>query len=468
MDKTLLVAALRSLARCRSGVWMLCLLPALMLGLQPLLLQAQSQEESPDRVPVLYAQLEGPVTPAQVDLLEGAIAAAEERQAELVLLRLDTPGGLVESMRQMVKDMLNAPVPVLVWVGPSGAHAASAGVFLVAASSVAAMAPSTTIGAASPVDVQGQDVPETMARKIENDLMGLLRGVARAKDRNLQWYEESVKKAVSATAQEAVLERVVEFVAVDPLDFLAQAGARGIETPRGLMRFEEQQVTLLEHEPGFRYNFLAWLLHPQIAYLLLLGGMAGLFFEVTNPGAVLPGVVGGLCLLLGLYALSVLPTNAAGVLLLLFALVLFLLELKITSMGLLTLAGGTALFFGSLLLIKPGQGFSRIPLPMILITVAGVAAIVGVCVYMVGRSLRNPPATGAEAMAGALAEVRQWQGEAGLVYVQGALWNARSAGPLELYKGGRVRVSGRHGLTLEIEPLGTEKDSGPGASQTRE
>jgi len=426
-------------------------------------------------VRVLYAQLEGPVTPAQADLLEGAVAAAEQRGDDLLLLRLDTPGGLVDSMRDMVKSMLNAPVPVLVWVGPSGAHAASAGVFLVAASSLAAMAPSTTIGAASPVDVQGQDVPETMARKIENDLMGLLRGVAGAKNRNLEWYEDSVTKAVSATAQEAVMQRVVEFVAVDPYDFLQQAGVRGVETRDGVLRFAEGDIVLAEHEPGLRYTFLAWLLHPQIAYLLLLGGMAGLFFEITSPGAVLPGVLGGLCLLMGLYALSVLPTNAAGVLLLLFALVLFLLELKITSMGLLTIAGVTSMFLGSLLLIKPGQGFSRLPLPMVAVTVGGVTALVGGCVYMVGRSLRNPPATGAEALAGASGVVKQWQGDSGLVYVQGALWNARSGTPLELYKGGRVRVSGRHGLTLEIEPLepaekdaDTAADGGQGAKHEQE
>lgn len=411
-----------------------------------------SMAQTADMVNVVYAQLDGPVTPAQVDLLEDALAAVDKQGADLLLLRLDTPGGLVESMRRMVKAMLNAPVPVLVWVGPSGAHAASAGVFLVAASSMAAMAPQTTMGAASPVDVQGQDVSKTMARKIKNDLMGLLRGVTRARDRNLEWYESSVEDAVSVTAQEAVMQRVVEFVALDPMDFLAQAGSRGIQDKGATLRFEASQVRLVMHEPGLRYTFLAWLLHPQIAYLLLLGGLAGLFFEVTNPGAILPGVLGGICLLMGLYALSVLPTNAAGVLLILFALVLFLLELKITSMGLLTIAGLTAMFLGSLLLIKPGQGFSRIPLATVIVTVGGLSALVGGCVYLVGRSMRNAPATGAEALTGTAAEVRQWQGTRGLVYVQGALWNAQSSEPLDVYKGGRVRVCGRRGLTLEIEP----------------
>lgn len=412
---------------------------------------------------VLYLQLDGPVTPAQVDLLEEAVSAVEDTDARLLLIRLDTPGGLVESMREMVKSMLNAPVPVLVWVGPAGAHAASAGVFLVAASSLAAMAPQTTMGAASPVDVQGKDVPETMAKKVQSDLMGLLRGVIRARDRNLEWYERSVTDAVSATAQEAVMQRVVEFVAVDPYDFLDQAGKHGVAEKDGVLYFQEGQVRLVEHEPGLRYSFLAWLLHPQIAYLLLLGGMAGLFFEITNPGAILPGVLGGLCLLMGLYALSVLPTNAAGVLLLLFSLVLFLLELKITSMGLLTVAGMLSLFLGSLLLIKPGQGFSRIPLLTVVVTAGGLAGIVGTCVYFIGRSMRNPPATGAESLSGTMAEVRSWQEMQGQVFFQGALWSARSATPLHPALGESVRVRGVDGLTLEIESL--SRESGAGSEQ---
>lgn len=412
--------------------------------------QSASLEDA-DAVRVLYLELEGPVTPAQEELLKDAVDACSERDASLLLLRLDTPGGLVNSMRSMVKSMLNAPVPVAVWVGPSGAHAASAGVFLVAASSVAAMAPSTSIGAASPVDIGGGDVSKTMASKVQNDLMSLLRGVPRAKDRNLEWYQRSVEEAASLTAQEAVMERVVEFVAQDPYDFLDQAGTKGIETASGTLRFTSEQVVLLKHEPGMRYRFLSWLLHPQIAYMLLLGGIAGLFFEVTTPGAVLPGVLGGMSLLLGLYALSILPTNAAGVLLVLFALVLFILELKITSFGLLTLAGIISMFIGSLLLVEPGQGFSALPLTMIIVTVAGVALIVGFCLYLVGRSMRSSPATGAESLVGRFAEVRQWQGGRGVVFVDGALWSARSGSVLELARGDQVRIVQMQGLLLEVE-----------------
>ncbi len=413
---------------------------------------AAEDSHGPEPLRVLYLQLEGPVTPAQADLLDEGIHAATTQGAKVLLLRLDTPGGLVDSMRDMVKSMLNAPIPVAVWVGPSGAHAASAGVFLVAASNIAAMAPQTTIGAASPVDIQGGNVPETMARKVKNDLMGLLRGVTRAKGRNLDWYERSVEDAVSATAQEAVMERVVEFVAKNPQDFLAQAGSRGIGFHGTVLHFSVDQVEMITHEPGMRYRFLSWLLHPQIAYILLLGGMAGLFFELVTPGVVLPGVLGGLSLLLGLYALSVLPTNAAGVLLILFALVLFLMELKITSYGLLAVAGIVAMFVGSLLLIKPGQGFEQLPLRMVVVTVGGVAVLVGGCLFFMMRSMVKPPATGREAMAGAPVEVRQWQGRAGQVFCQGALWSAYSRQPLVFAKGEKARIIGIDGLKLEIEP----------------
>ncbi len=431
---------------------------ALCVGAAMLWGQASASDPEPEasaKVVVLLARLQGPVTPAQVDLLEDAIATAQDQGAALLLLQLDTPGGLVESMRQMIKLMLNAPLPVAVWVGPAGAHAASAGVFLVAASDVAGMAPKTTIGAASPVDVQGKDVPETMANKVKSDLMGLLRGVAKARDRNLEWYERAVEEAVSATAEEAVMERVVEFVAVDPMDFLEQAGRRGVQARYGsdspVLRFAAEDVRLIEYEPGLRYKFLSWLLHPQIAYLLLMGGIAGLFFELNSPGAVLPGVLGGFCLLLGLYALSVLPTNAAGILLLLFAFVLFLLELKVTSFGLLTLAGMLSLFVGSLLLVKPGEGFSRLPLPMVLVTAGGVAAMAGACVYFIGRSLRRPPSSGREAMVGESAQVRSWQGDKGKVFAQGTLWDASAATELLLNKGDVVRIAGMRGLTLLVE-----------------
>ncbi len=400
--------------------------------------------------PVLYAQLESPISPASVDFLESAAEKTVQQGARMLLLRLDTPGGLVESMRSMVKLMVNAPVPVLVWVGPGGAHAASAGVFLVAASAAAAMSPGATIGAASPVSAEGKDVPETMQKKIKNDLKSLVRGLAQQHGRNPAWYEKAVEESVSITGQEAVLKKVVEFVAVSPEDFLDQAGRRGVAFHGQQLRFTSADARMIPFDPGLRFRFLAWLLHPQIAYMLLLGGMAGLFFELTNTGAIFPGVLGGLCLLLGLYAMSVLPTNVAGVLLLLLGVVFFILEIKITSYGMLSVAALTSLFFGSLILFKPGEGFDQLPLSLIISTVGTLGLLLGLAVFLVARTMRHPPASGGEAMLGLQAEVREWNKDRGMVLVRGELWKARTVAPQDLRQGEEVEVVAREGLTLTI------------------
>ncbi|MDY7002320.1 MAG: nodulation protein NfeD, partial [Thermodesulfobacteriota bacterium] len=245
--------------------------------------------------PVVYAEIDASISPAQVDLLEDSLAECEKRKAGMLLLRLDTPGGLGDSMRKMVRLILNSKVPVVVWVGPSGARAASAGVFIVAASAVAAMSPQSTIGAASPVGLGGRNVDKTMAEKIKNDILSLIRGTAAARDRNVSWYVEAVERSVSITASEAVMLQVVELMAQDPQDLLSQVGARGLKWKGEVLRFQADDVEWIEFEPGVRHSILSWLLDPQVAYLLLLGGMAGLFFELATPGAILPGVLGGMC-----------------------------------------------------------------------------------------------------------------------------------------------------------------------------
>ncbi len=257
---------------------------------------------------VRLVRIEGGISPAQADLLRSALGAAKAAGDGMLIVELDTPGGSGEAMRDMVKDILAAPMPVAVWVGPSGARAASAGVFLVAASNLAAMSPQSTIGAASPVNMDGSDINGTMQAKVKNDIMSFVRGVAESRGRNTEWYEKAVDKAASITAAEAVLLKVVDMVAVNVDDLLAQAGKKGVPFQGRTIFFDPAAVILVEHDPGFRHRVLSWLIDPQIAYFLLLGGMAGLFFELTTPGAILPGVLGGLCLLLGLYAMSVLPT----------------------------------------------------------------------------------------------------------------------------------------------------------------
>ncbi|WP_235893974.1 NfeD family protein [Oceanidesulfovibrio indonesiensis] len=402
-------------------------------------------------VNVLYVELDGGISPIQVDLLELSIQEAAQRGFDMILLRLDTPGGLVESTRGIVKEMLNSPMPVLVWVGPSGARAASAGVFIVAASDVAAMSPQTTIGAASPVTMGGGDVNGTMERKVKNDILSLLRSLASRKDRNIEWYAKAVEEADSITASEAVMSGVVEMLAEDPEDFLQQAGARGVPTSEGVLRFSLDNVNLVPYEPGFRYDFLSWLLHPQIAYFLFLGGIAGLFFEVSHPGSIFPGVAGALCLLLALYALSVLPTNAAGILLILFSLVLLILEIFITSYGLLSIAALLSLFIGSTILYREGTGLV-LPLSSILATVITLAVFVTAVLYLVSKAQLRKPTQGQEAIIGAPATVRTWSGTHGRVFLRGEVWNAVSPTPMQPSPGDTVRIVRVEGLTLTVEP----------------
>lgn len=402
-------------------------------------------------VNVLYVELDGGISPIQVDLLELSIQEAEQRGFDMILLRLDTPGGLVESTRGIVKEMLNSPMPVLVWVGPSGARAASAGVFIVAASDVAAMSPQTTIGAASPVTMGGGDVNGTMERKVKNDILSLLRSLASRKDRNIEWYAKAVEEADSITASEAVMSGVIEMLAEDPDDFLLQAGARGVPTSGGVLRFSLDNVNLVPYEPGFRYDFLSWLLHPQIAYFLFLGGIAGLFFEVSHPGSIFPGVAGALCLLLALYALSVLPTNAAGILLILFSLVLLILEIFITSYGLLSIAALLSLFIGSTILYREGTGLV-LPLSSILATVITLAVFVAAVLYLISKAQLRKPTQGQEAIIGAPATVRTWSGTHGRVFLRGEIWNAVSRTPMQPSPGDTVRIVRVEGLTLTVEP----------------
>mgnify|MGYP006293422545 FL=1 len=403
---------------------------------------------------VVRVDITGAISPASADLLEAAKNKALDENAGLLLIRLNTPGGLGESMRDIVSEILNSPVPVAVWVAPSGSRAASAGVFLVAAADFAVMSPQTTIGAASPVAMGGQQMDETMARKIENDILSLVRGVAKSRDRNVEWYQKAVTEADSITAEEAAMMNVIDFIAADIDDLLAQISAASEEPG-----FDVARVDIIDYVPGLRHKVLSWLLDPQIAYILLLGGMAGLFFELTSPGAIFPGVLGGICLLLGLYAMSVLPTNAAGLLLILFGLVLFILEIKVVSFGLLSVAGLVCFFVGSLILYDFEYGLTGLPISTIIGVSLGLALVVGAAVFLVIRAHKNRPRQGLQALIGETARVRNWHQDSGQVFIRGEVWSARTAQPVELHAGEFVEVTDVSGLTLEIRKK-AQKDVG--------
>jgi membrane-bound serine protease (ClpP class) len=403
---------------------------------------------------VIRVSIAAPISPAQDELLRAAVVHAQERDADLLLLTLDTPGGLGDSMRSMVSTMLNAPLPVAVWVGPAGARAASAGVFLVAAASVAGMAPQTTIGAATPVGLGGVEISDTMARKVTNDFTALVRGVAEAHGRNSQWYASAVTDAVSITAREALEHKVVEHVAQTDGEFLRQAGQAGVLFQGTTRTFDADAIEVADFDPGMRYAFLSWLLHPQVAYLLLLAGMLGLFIEITHPGAIFPGVVGGLSLLMGLFAMSILPTSLVGLLLICFSLVLFLLEIKIVSFGLLGLSGAASMFVGSLLLFQDDYGTAGMPLVYIVVPVFLVCAIAVVLIVFVARSQQIVRPAGLAALVGMTGRVRSWEGDTGQIFIRGEIWAAkRSSANFTPRRDMEVQVVSVNGLTLEIGPL---------------
>ncbi|WP_291330072.1 nodulation protein NfeD [Desulfovibrio sp. UCD-KL4C] len=398
---------------------------------------------------VLYGQMEGAITPAQVSLLDGIIKQAVDDEDDLILLRLETPGGLTTSMRKIVKMMMNPPVPICLWVGPEGAHAASAGTFLVAAANVSAMAPSTTVGAASPVSSSGDDLPEAMNKKVTNDLTSLIKGVARKRGRNINWYVDSVSKGASLDAQEAVTLNVVDFIAVSPYDFFEQLGAKGILINGQNVKFSKDGFTLVDYENGLSYSVLSWLLDPQVAYYLLIAGILGIFFELVTPGVILPGVVGGFCLVTAFYAMSILPTNAAGLLLMLLGGILFILEIFVTSYGLLSVAAAISLFVGSLVLFKGGE-VQQIPLGSIIGTVLSFSVFAVVVVFLVAKAHSRKPAVGMQGMVGLEGEVFRTFNNKLKVRVRGEIWNAVNADGAGLELGSKVKVISAEGLTLTV------------------
>lgn len=428
----------------------LCRICLAMLALT-LLIQAVPPSASADSsISIQTVKILGSINPAQEDLLREAIDSAVQDQSDLLVLQLDTPGGLGDTTRNMVKQILNSPVPIAVWVGPDGSRAASAGVFLVAASHIAGMSPHSNIGSAKPVGMGGKDISEDMAEKVINDFLSMARASAQGRGRNVEWYVSAITESANLTGTEALLEGVVEYLAVDIYDFIEQIGARGLDGPHGKQFFSLEDVSIEEFQPGAWYALLSWLLDPQIAYFLLMGGIAGLFFELTNPGSIFPGVLGGLCLLLSLYALSILPTNAAGLLLILFGLTLFLLEIMITSFGLLSIAGAIAVFFGSVILFRFEYEIGGVPMTSIFVTTIGISLFAIACVYLIAKAHRRTPVQGPHALVGQKALVRQWKSTTGLVHVQGENWSAQSNSPLLLKPGDAVSIESVDGLVLTI------------------
>jgi membrane-bound serine protease (ClpP class) len=399
--------------------------------------------------PVVVATYEGVINPVAAEYLHDAMSFAEAKHAQAIILRLDTPGGLDTSMRLMIKDVTGSTIPVVIYVAPSGGRAASAGVFLTIAAHVAAMAPGTNIGAAHPVAMGGGEMDKTMKEKVENDSIAYIKSIAEQRGRNVSWAEDAVRKSVSVTEKEALALKIIDLIADDLPALLKKLDGRKVQMGQASAVLQTKDVEVLEFEIGWRLELLKALSDPNIAYLLMTLGTIGLLAELYNPGAILPGIVGAISLILGFYSLQSLPINYAGVLLLLLGIVLFVLEATVTSYGLLAIGGILSMLLGSLMLIKTDAPFLQISWAVI-VPVIGFAALVTFAMVGMGmRAMRRRPVTGSEGMIGLVGMAKTALAPKGQVAVRGELWEAMSDEPVEA--GVMVEVTAIEGLTLRVK-----------------
>jgi membrane-bound serine protease (ClpP class) len=451
-----------------AGLWAFCLAPA----------------GAVEGRAAALVEIDGAIGPATADYLRRALAKAEESGAAFVILRIDTPGGLETAMRDIVQEMLAAPVPVVGFVSPSGSRAASAGTFILYAAHVAAMAPGTNVGAATPVQMGGAPLPgepqqpapdqrpepdgksgdgadksageapktepaDAHARKATNDAVAFIRSLAQLRGRNADWAESAVREAASLSAGDALERGVIDLVAADLDDLARKLDGRTVTVGDQTVRLETKDIDLVAIEPDWRSQFLAIITDPNVAYLLMIIGIYGIIFELMNPGFVFPGVLGGISLLTALYAFQALPIDYTGFALILLGIGFLVGELFFPSFGSLGVGGLVALVLGSVMLIDtdvPGYG---IDWRVIAALTATTAAFFLVVLAMAMRARRRPVVSGRDLLVGGHGRVADWEGGRGRVRVEGELWQA--VGPPDLPPGRRVRVTGLHGLTLSVE-----------------
>lgn len=436
---------------------------------QPL---AHAERQTVQReVPVLA--IDGAIGPATADYVANGITAATEAGAPMVVIRMDTPGGLDTSMREIIRAIVNAPIPVITYVSPSGGRAASAGAFILTASHVAAMAPGTNVGAATPVQLgapaapapepKGADNDKTAAdtpaaaktgstseAKALNDAIAYIRSLAEMRGRNADWAEAAVRDAASLSAQAALNQNVIDIVARDSRDLLVQLNGRSVKVGGGELRLDTSNVVLSEVGPNWRTRLLSAITNPNIALILMMIGAYGLLFEFMNPGALYPGTIGAICLLVGLYALSALPVNYAGIALILLGMALMAAEAFAPSFGILGIGGVVAFALGATIMFDTDVPEFRIALPVLgAIAVASLGATL-LTARLALKSRRSRVVSGREEMIGASGQVLDWEGANGHIHVHGERWRASGIATFRI--GQPVRVVGLDGLTLAVEP----------------
>jgi membrane-bound serine protease (ClpP class) len=402
------------------------------------------------------ATYDGVINPVSAEYLHDALAWAEQSGAQALIIALNTPGGLDTSMRLIIKDITGANIPVVVYVSPSSGRAASAGVFITMAAHVAAMAPGTNIGAAHPVNMGGGEMDKTMKEKVENDSVAYIKSIAQQRGRNAVWAEDAVRKSVSVTEREAVKLKVVDVVAEDLQALLKQLHGRNVNLPSGPIVLKTADVSVREFPMGLRLEWLKAITDPNIAYLLMTIGTIGIIAELYSPGAILPGIVGAISLILAFYSFQSLPVNYAGVLLFLLGIVFFVLEASVTSYGLLAIGGVISMLLGSVMLIKTDAEFFQISWAVILPVVTLAAAFALLIVGMGVRALRRRPATGREEMVGLVGIAKTALAHRGQLAVHGELWEAVSEQPIR--PGDEAEVTGVDGLRLHVKPFSKKKE----------
>lgn len=391
------------------------------------------------------------ITPPVAEYIVQNIDASAKANSDGLIILLDTPGGLDLAMRDIAKGILNSSLPVVVYVHPSGARAASAGVIITVAAHIAAMTPGTNIGAAHPVGLGIGGTDKIMMKKVENDAVAYVRGIADKRGRNADWVEKAVRKSESITAEEAHKLKVIDFVAVDLKTLLEQIDGKEVILLTGKKVVRTKDVIINEKRMDTRQRILAAISDPNIAYILFLVGLAGLYFEFAHPGVILPGVVGGISLILAFFALQTLPVNYAGVLLILFGIILFIAEIKVISHGLLTVGGIISLILGSLLLFDSPDPALRVSWSVMIPTLTIICLFFAGIIALVLKAQMRKRRTGKDGMVGEEGKAITDVYETGKVFIKGEYWNASSDKPVE--KGRRVRISKVEGLIIKIEEI---------------
>ncbi len=426
---------------------------ALIVGLLAPAVPSRSEQPAPPtgyaRV-VCLADVDGPIGPATTVYVERALRRASDLHATCLIIRMDTPGGLSDAMRDIVQSILASSVPVVVYVAPGGARAASAGAVISLAAHVSAMAPGTNIGAAHPVSigVGGTDSSSVMEKKVTNDAAAYARSLAARRGRSVEWAERIVRESISSTADEAHAEGVVDIIAPDVPHLLDALDGREVNTASGDVVIHSAGAEVVDVPPSFREKFLGRISDPNIAYVLMLIGVFGIFFELQNPGAVLPGVAGAVAIVMAAFGLQMLPVSWTGLSLIGLAIVLFVLEVKIASHGALTIGGIVAMLVGSIMLIDTQLPFMRVSLAVIIPSVLFTALFFIFAVGMGLRAQRRRVSTGNEGLLGEEGVARTDIAENGRVFVHGEHWNARSKVPIR--SGARIVVDAVDGMTVEV------------------